>query len=81
MSDTKKLTESELSDIRNVRTEFNDLVLFVGQLTLQKHLIEKDIKTAQNRFEELVKLEEQLIKTYSEKYGSGEINLETGIIT
>jgi hypothetical protein len=81
MSEERKISDAEKEEVQQIRKTVYDLIVFVGQLELQKSLIEADIRVAKEQFGDLTKQEQSLIKLLGEKYGSGEIDLETGIIT
>jgi len=69
---TKKLTPEELQSVKNIRQDYSNLALAIGELELQKfNLLEKYQK-------EIAEREKQLAKQLQEKYGEGTIDLETG---
>jgi len=73
MSEVKKLTEAELSAVKAIKAEYNELVMALGEVEVQKlRLIEvqKDISEREGT----------LAKQLQEKYGQGSINIETGEI-
>jgi hypothetical protein len=73
MSEIKKLTEAELSAVKVIKQEYNDLVMAFGEVEVQKlRLVEIQ--------KDLTKRESELAKQLQEKYGQGSINIETGEI-
>jgi hypothetical protein len=71
MSEVKKLTEAELLAVKVIKQEYNELVMALGEVEVQKlRLIEvqKDISEREGT----------LAKQLQDKYGQGSINIETG---
>ena len=73
MSEIKKLTETELSAVKDIKQEYNELVIALGEVELQKLRLIEVQKDLANR-------EGELAKQLQEKYGQGSINIETGEI-
>jgi hypothetical protein len=73
MSEVKKLTEAELSAVKVIKQEYNDLVMALGEVEVQKLRLIEVQKDLANR-------EGELAKQLQEKYGQGSINIETGEI-
>ncbi len=83
-----KITQEELSEVNALRSKLSAVVGEVGQATLQKNILQEDIKSLDDviskqttRFKELLGEEEVLVKRLSEKYGTGSIDFETGEFT
>ncbi len=69
-----KLSEKELQQLKDLQTKGNQLVFSLGQIEAQKlNIIPK--------LEELQKEREDLGKKFQDKYGNGNIDLETGEFT
>ena len=88
MSETKKLTTEELQQIKDLQTQYNRFIFELGNIEaqLQNLLSAKiNIETEKNNvWDDIKKLgerEKELIDTLQEKYGNGNINIETGEIT
>jgi hypothetical protein len=77
----KKLTESEFEEFRTLQEKINQLVLLTGQLELQKQLAITDLQTAFEEFKAVLKQQQEFENKVTEKYGSYNIDFETGIIT
>lgn len=74
MSEVKKLTEAELTAVKTIKTEYNELVMALGEVEIQKlRLIEVQ--------KDLASREGDLAKQLQDKYGQGSINIETGEIS
>ena len=74
MSEVKKLTEAELSAVKVIKQEYNELVMAFGEVQVQKLRLIEVQKDLANR-------EGELAKQLQEKYGQGSINVETGEIS
>jgi len=74
MSEVKKLTEDELLTVRVIKQEYNELVMALGEVEVQKLRLIEVQKDLANR-------EGELAKQLQEKYGQGSINIETGEIS
>lgn len=74
MSDVKTLTAEELQSVKNIKIEYNELAMALGELEIEKsRLLElrKDLYTREGN----------LAQQLQDKYGQGSINLDTGEIT
>ena len=74
MSENKKLTETELSAVKAIKAEYNELVVAFGEVEVQKLRLIEVQKDLANR-------EGDFAKQLQEKYGQGSINIETGEIS
>lgn len=74
MSKSIKLQEEELQNIKGAQTKITQLIYGLGQLEVQKTNILTQLEEAQLK-------QNKLGKELQEKYGEGNINLETGEIT
>ena len=79
-SQEKKLTAEELQDIKQLRKDYTDLALALGELELQKLNLNKEKEKLTQQHSQLYTKEINLANTLTEKYGKGVINTETGII-
>ena len=68
----KKLTAEELQSVKNIRQDYTNLALAIGELELQK------FNLLENYQKEIAAREKQLATQLEEKYGQGTIDLETG---
>lgn len=80
MSETKKLTQEELQQILTFRTQFNEILLDIGQYQLRRQILEEEISKLTTKFKEIGDQETAFLNTLNEKYGDGQIDLETGEI-
>jgi hypothetical protein len=88
MSEGTKITDEELSSVKNLREEIVGVISNVGQLKLTHDLMEEDLATVKSRlteqsskYKELLTKEKQLIDELLQKYGMGSLDVETGVFT
>lgn len=74
MSQIIKLQENELERIKSTQGDITNLTYSLGQLEVQKASILVEIDKVQAR-------QNELGKELNDKYGEGNINLETGELT
>jgi len=79
--ETQVLTQDELSSLKNVRETFDSLTTVMGSLETQLALINLEKNDVIDRIKELKQQEIQLGVELKEKYGDGNISLETGEFT
>lgn len=85
--DMKKVSDAELLEIQTLRDSLVEIITSVGELNLNKFLLQKqidsvieEIEKQQTRFVEFQEKERVLFGKLQETYGTGNINLETGEI-
>jgi hypothetical protein len=79
--ETKVLTQEELQSLRNLRDQQNDILTGLGSLEYKIILLESNKAVLKLQIAELEKISANLGAQLTEKYGSGNLNLETGEIT
>ena len=88
MENIKKLTPEEIDSIKDLQKQYNTHVFELGSIEAQLHLLLAQTKTLEaeknNILSDLNKIgdkEKELVDTLQEKYGTGEIDLENGVIS
>jgi hypothetical protein len=88
MPETKKLSTEELQTIQELQKQYNQFVFDLGSieaqiqgLLVQKSLLEKEKEGVLNDIKTLGDKERELVTTLQEKYGTGNIDPQTGEIT
>ncbi len=88
MSETKQLTPEELQQIKDLQAQYNKFVFELGNieaqlqsLLQQKSLLETEKDGVMSDIKTLGDKEKELITVLQEKYGTGNINPQTGEIT
>ena len=85
MADETKFSEEELKNIQNIADTYSSLQTELGNLGVQKILVDERIQAIQKREEEIREewkktqlSEQELVKTLSDKYGEGTLDPKTG---
>jgi hypothetical protein len=78
---SQKLTQEELDQINQLRTQQSEVILSLGQIEYQLFNFEREKTKLKNTLETLEIQSDQLATDLTEKYGPGNINIETGEIT
>jgi chromosome segregation ATPase len=85
---TKQLTSEELQTIQDLQTQYNKFVFELGNVEAQlqglaktKSLLETEKDNIVSDINKLGEREKELVTTLQEKYGTGNINPQTGEIT
>ena len=88
MSEIKKLTTEELQQIKDLQSQYNKFIFELGSLEAQlqnviatKSSIEDEKNNTLEDIKKLGEREKELVTTLQEKYGNGNIDIETGEIT
>ena len=83
-----KLTQEEIDAIKQLQTQYNKNIFELGSVEAQLQLLTAQIKSLEseknNVLSDLNKVgdkEKELVDSLQEKYGAGNIDLETGEIT
>ena len=88
MSEQIKFTNEEIAEIRQTQANYQTVGLELVQLHLAMENTKKQIealqaeeKLVQERILEINQSEKELAKQLEERYGKGEIDLESGVFT
>jgi hypothetical protein len=88
MSEVKQLTPEELSQIKEMQQQYNKFVFELGSVEAQlqnvlatKELIETEKSNVLVDIKKLGEREKELVNGLKAKYGTGNIDIETGEIT
>jgi oligoribonuclease NrnB/cAMP/cGMP phosphodiesterase (DHH superfamily) len=88
MEEIKKLTPEEISSIKELQKQYNTNVFELGSIEAQIHILLNQIKLLEaeknNILSDMNKIgdkEKELVDSLQEKYGGGNIDLESGIIS
>jgi hypothetical protein len=79
--ETKVLTQEELTQLRNLKEQQQNILMDLGSIEYRMSLLEQTKSNLKSQVLELEKLNNQLGAQLTEKYGNGTLNLETGEIT
>jgi hypothetical protein len=79
--ETKVLTQEELTQLKDLQTQQNNLLMNLGSIEYRMSLLEQTKNELKSQVLEIEKMNNELGAQLTEKYGSGNLNLETGEIT
>jgi hypothetical protein len=78
---TQKLSEQEIQDLKEFQIKNNQIAMSLGQIEIQKVILENQKDELVNKLAELQETQTKLGKELQDKYGIGSINIETGEFT
>ena len=74
----KVLTNDEVSSLKDLKKQYRDLTEATGVIEMQKINLEIKKEQIKEKLKSLQQEEIKLAKKLEDKYGNGEISLETG---
>jgi|21_taG_2_1085346.scaffolds.fasta_scaffold150573_2 hypothetical protein len=74
-----KFTEEEMEKINKIKVEYNESTIRLGQIAIDKLLLEEEESSLAKEYREIRGKEIALAKELSKKYGVGNLDLETGV--
>lgn len=75
---TVELTSEEVTQLQDLRSKTSELTFLRGQIGIAEDNIKRQLNELAEKFNDLYKKESDISQAMFEKYGKGEINLETG---
>ena len=79
--ETKVLTQEELTQLKSLREQQNNLLMDLGTIEYRMALLDRTKNELKTQVLELERINNELGAQLTEKYGNGTLNLETGEIT
>ena len=87
-SSEMKFTEDELQSLQNLQNGYQEKQANLGQLSVQRILLNQQIEALEARqveleseYEAVQQEERDLVKKLNEKYGPGQLDPQTGVFT
>ena len=87
-SDEVKFSDEELKDLGELQQSYQDKQAMLGQIAVQKILLNQQVEAIENRqaelegeYEEVQQTERDLVQKLNEKYGPGQLDPQTGVFT
>tara|TARA_R110000824_G_scaffold97522_4_gene233070 strand:+ start:221 stop:481 length:261 start_codon:yes stop_codon:yes gene_type:complete len=74
----KKFTPEELKEVKDLQDEFNKITFQFGQFKISKISLEKQEVYLNQQYSSLESKEKELAKKYTDKYGKGNLDIESG---
>ena len=79
MSKETKLTEEEMKSIKNARNGFDEITVKFGQVEVEIANLSSTKEMLIKELSELKNTEREIVKNITEKYGDGELDINTGV--
>ena len=87
-SDEIKFSEEELKDLSELQQSYQEKQAQLGQIAVQKILLNQQIEAVDNRqvelegeYEEVQQKEREIVEKLNEKYGPGQLDPQSGVFT
>ena len=77
----KKFTSQEIEQVKNLQTKVNQLTMQLGLLQINKIKLKEQEDLIKNQLSTLEKEERNLAQVFTDKYGKGTLDIETGEYT
>lgn len=81
MNKVTKLSEKELQGLREIQEKNNNIVMSLGQLEVNKVILDNQKTSLLEQLSGLQESQNTLAEELQEKYGVGNINIESGEFT
>ena len=78
---SKKLTTKEVNELQELQITQEKIISSLGQIETQKQILKNKKENILNQFSTLQEKQSKVAKNLQEKYGDGNINIETGEFT
>ena len=76
--ESKPIAQEDLQEIANLRRDVAQTTAAIGQLEYAQASLSKQHQRLHDQLNSLLDREESLVKSLSDKYGNGTLNLDTG---
>ena len=83
-----KFSEEELKELGDLQTSYQEKQTLLGQIAVQKILIDQQAEAIDNRqvelegeYADVQQTERDLVQKLNEKYGPGQLDPQTGVFT
>jgi hypothetical protein len=76
-----QIKEEYLTTIRELRDNFNAIVVSLGQISIQKANLENDEKLLHQEYIKFGAEEQELLSKIETEYGQGDLDINTGDFT
>jgi len=80
IKDKKVLTEEEIKELKELKTEFDSLIYSLGTIEAEINVLENTKIDIKKRLVDLTNKEKSVAKKLEDKYGAGKLSLDTGEI-
>ena len=73
-----KFTGEELKQLKDLQTKVDQIIISLGQISLQRTQLDKLEESTKNEFSTLKQQEVTLGESFSKKYGVGTLDINSG---
>ena len=88
MADDIKFTEEEMKSLRELQDSYTQKQAELGQVSVQRILLNQQLDVLEekqtfleNEYKKIQQQEQDLVKKLNEKYGTGQLDPESGVFT
>ncbi len=75
----KKFTEDEMKKIEQIKEQYNNITVKFGQLKIEQCILDEQKEAISAKYKEVRNQEIEFAKELSNKYGAGNLDLDTGV--
>lgn len=76
-----QIKEEYKTKIAELRDKFNEIIISLGQLSIEKDRLERDEKYLKEEYQKFGKEEQELLAKIQTEYGVGTLDINTGEFT
>ena len=76
-----QIKEEYKTKIIELRDKFNEIIISLGQISIEKDKLERDEKYLKEEYQKFGAEEQQLLSQIQAEYGVGELDINTGEFT
>lgn len=76
-----QIKEEYKTKIIELRDKFNEIIISLGQISIEKDKLERDEKYLKEEYQKFGAEEQQLLSQIQTEYGVGELDINTGEFT
>ena len=77
--EAKKFTDVEMEKVEGIKKAYNSLTIRLGQLEIERQHLNEQREKLDQEYNIVRKEEVDFVKQLSDKYGQGNLNLDTGV--
>ena len=79
--EVKKFTEEEINTLRSFQSRMDQVINQLGRVNLSKIKLNEQENMLKDEIKKIEKEEQELAQTFTNKYGRGSLDIETGNFT
>jgi len=79
IKEDKKFTEEEMDKVQSFKNKYDTITVSYGQVAMDKLVLDETEDQIKKEYNATREQEKAFVKELSDKYGIGQLNLETGV--